>query len=228
MTVVFDYGFSDAIPVGTAVAIGTSGLSINNDLGLVSRITDASAPASPSFVGQWSYPVGFPGGVDPGTVYNAPIYPPGVNELYTAWYIKVSNPWQDHPNGNKMMFQFAGGGGAGGQVFIIIAGPISAAPLHTVYTTTEFSSEPATARAPNVNSTVFTYGVWHLVEWYMNKTTHVMRWWLDGVLQGDYANVIYPPNNWDEVHLAPTWGGTGSTKTEQDYFWYDHLRISRR
>jgi hypothetical protein len=27
--------------------------------------------------------------------------------------------------------------------------------------------------------------------------------------------------------LSPTWGGVGDTKSETDYFWFDHVHISR-
>ncbi len=55
-----------------------------------------------------------------------------------------------------------------------------------------------------------------------------MKWWLDGVLQGNFTNVNYPADAFDEFKFAPTWGGTGGTKNEQDYFWFDHVRITRR
>jgi len=218
-TLISDYGLDDPFPIGQDIPVGSSGWRINNG-GLVTRVVDATVPVSPSFVGQWSYPVGFAGGNDPGTLYK-PV-PSGINELYIGFYWKVSNPWQDHPVANKIAFQFAGGGGAGGQMFIAMW-----SGTHHLVAATEFSTDFRNLD-PNVNATAVTIGQWHLIEIYMNKATHTMRWWLDNVLQGQYTDVNYPAQNFDEFKFAPTWGGTGSTKTEQDYFWYDQVRLSGR
>ena len=218
LTLISDYGFEDVLPVGVNAAVDSQWF-INN-AGLASRVLDTSAPASASFVGQWSYPVGFAGGDDPATMYGMV---GGGNEMYIGFYWKVSNPWQDHPVANKIAFQFAGGGGAGGQTFIALE-----SGSHILVPTLEFSTDFARNLEPNVDSTVVTLGVWHRIEWYMNKSTGTMKWWLDGVLQGHYTNVNYPPEPFDEFKFAPTWGGTGGTKSEQDYFWYDHVRLSNR
>ena len=218
MTLVSDYGFGDVLPNGQGASVG-SGWFINNG-GLATRVVDNSAPLSPNTVGQWSYPIGFQGGNDPATMFRLV---GGGNELYIGFYWKVSNPWQDHPVANKIAFQFAGGGGAGGQTFIAMV-----SGSHELRPTLEFSTDFARNLAPNVNSTAITLGVWHRIEWYMNKSTRTMKWWLDGVLQGNHTNVNYPSNAFDEFKIAPTWGGTGSTKNENDFFWYDHVRISRR
>ena len=51
---------------------------------------------------------------------------------------------------------------------------------------------------------------------------------MDGVLQGSYADLQTPGDaGFSEYQLAPTWGGLYSTKTETDYYWFDHARISR-
>ncbi len=219
MTLVSDYGFGDVLPIGQGVPVDTSNWFINDD-GLATRGSDGSAPVSPRFVGQWSYPVGFAGGNDPATMY---LNVGGGNELYIGFYWKASNPWQDHPVANKIAFQFAGGGGAGGQTFIAMV-----SGSHFLRPTLELSTDFARNLDPNVDSTAITLGVWHCVEWYINKSTHTMKWWLDGVLQGNFTNVNYPADAFDEFKFAPTWGGTGGTKNEQDYFWFDHVRITRR
>ena len=44
----------------------------------------------------------------------------------------------------------------------------------------------------------------------------IIRWWMDGVLVGDYTNVKFPNDNgFVEYQISPTWGGnTGDVKTE--------------
>ncbi|SRR6266851_3888842 len=220
-TLISDYGFGDPLPIGQGVSIaGSGGWSINND-GLVTRSSDNAAPASPPFVAQYSYPVGFADGNDPGTLFYT--LPGGINELYIGFYWKPSNPWQLHPSAdNKIAFQFAGGGGAGGQIFI------SMYTDRTLRMVSEFSTGNVALPA-NVQADRVTLGQWHLIEIYMNKATSTVRFWLDGVLQGQYTNLLYPAQNFDEFKIAPTWGGSiGTTKTEQDYYWYDHVRLSRR
>jgi len=221
LTVIRDYGFGDVMPIGSGQPVDSSNWYIN-DTGLATRVVDATAPISPNLVGQWSYPVGFPGGDDPATMYTVV---GGPNELYIGFYWKASNPWQDHVSSltNKIAFQFAGGGGAGGQAYLAME-----SGNHLLRVTLELSTDFARNLEPNVNSTAITLGVWHCIEWYLNKSTKTTRWWLDGVLQGNYANVNYPTDPFDEFKFAPTWGGTGGTKSEQDYYWYDHVHISGR
>ena len=54
----------------------------------------------------------------------------------------------------------------------------------------------------------------------------IIKWWLDGVLQGDYENQNMPDDSgFAGYQLRPAWDGS-ETKTEQDYMWFDHLHIS--
>jgi hypothetical protein len=54
----------------------------------------------------------------------------------------------------------------------------------------------------------------------------IIRWWLDGILIGNYSNASFPGKALSEFQFSPTWGGTGDTKTQQDYYWFDHAYIS--
>jgi hypothetical protein len=222
MTLISDYGFSDTIAVVTEAEIGSSGWFGRNSSGLMARVVDAADPVSPSFVVQYSYPIGFEGGFEPGTIWRN--VGSGTNELFLGLKWKPSNPWEDHPSGvNKIWFQFAGGGGAGGQVMLQMR------PERTLRTTTEFPSEPFTNRDRNVGSGVITLGIFNTIEWYMRRDTGVMRVWLNGALHLDYSDVVYPSQAWDESKGAPTWGGaTGVFKSQNDYFRYGHVRLLKR
>jgi hypothetical protein len=75
---------------------------------------------------------------------------------------------------------------------------------------------------------VVTCGVWHRIEWYGNYGTGEMKLWLDGALAISSSGVVFPPDaGFHEVDFNPTWGGTGGTKTETDYFWFDHAHLSK-
>ena len=80
-----------------------------------------------------------------------------------------------------------------------------------------------------------TLGVWHKIEWhikYASTSTSgdgVVEWWMDGVLEGRYANLQTPDDaGFTEYQVSPTWGGLGGVKTENDYFQYDGVHLSRR
>src|SRR5207244_12265780 len=73
-------------------------------------------------------------------------------------------------------------------------------------------------RAPNVNTTTVSLGVWHRIEWYTNVATGTMKFWLDGVLQGSYTDVRNPLA-FDMFQFSPTWGGNiGAIKHETDHY----------
>ena len=81
---------------------------------------------------------------------------------------------------------------------------------------------------PNVNNVHVTLGVWHKVELYFKQSgsTVVVRWWMDDTLLGDYTGVPFS-GTLQELQIAPTWGGIGDTKTENDYYRFDHFYVSR-
>ena len=116
-------------------------------------------------------------------------------------------------------------------MFIMMKGV--GAPRHLVVTT-EFAGDNRNL-FPNVNDPEVTLGVWHRIEWYARYSTTasgrdgVVRWWMDGVLAGTYTNVQFPGDaGFAEFQLSPTFGGTGPAKTENDYYWVDHVHVGRR
>lgn len=222
-TVITDYPCSDVLPNPSSGGALSNGWAINNGFagGFADRVTEGTEPFSSPYSSRFVYPSGFGDGSEPANMYRSV---GGVAELYIGMWWKVSNPWQYHVNAtNKIFFQFLGGGGGGGQVFMHF---LSDRALRFV---TELNSEPlGTNYSPNVTTTPITLGVWHRIELYMKKSPSTLKWWLDGILQGNYSSVSWPAQNFDEFQLAPTWGGNvGDVKTETDYYWYDHVRLSR-
>ncbi|MBI4500747.1 MAG: Ig-like domain-containing protein [Gemmatimonadetes bacterium] len=197
---------------------------VNNGRGLVSVTADAGAPMSASNVLQFRYPSGYTGGGAPGTA----LYGHGAaKEVYAGFWWKPSSPWQNHPsNVNKVAFWQTGTWGSSADLQMYGPGPYY---LHVV---TQFPG--GTVRLPpNATATAVTLGVWHRVEWHMRYGSGgadgLVEWWLDGVLQGRYANVQTPGDGgFIEYQFSPTWGGLDGTKTEDDYFLFDHVKLSRR
>jgi hypothetical protein len=225
MTVVSDWGLDQQPPFSGDVPIpGASGWKIvsqaapGSPRGWVERVIDATAPISPSNVYDFVYPQGMVEGNAPGTVYFN-----GINkkEVYVGFWWKASSPFDYGPNGNKIAFIFNGGGGAGGQQFLILM------PDGKLRVLPEYPGDYVW-RPSNVNATTVTLGAWHQIEWYSNVTTGVNKWWLDGVLQGSHTNVTNS-FNFDMFQFSPTWGGnTGARKAQTDHYWFDHVHLSIR
>jgi hypothetical protein len=182
---------------------------------------DASAPLSSATVLAHSYPPGFEGGREPAVDWYP--LPSNFTEGYVGMWWKPSSNFQNHPsNVNKIFFIFGSAGhiipvmyGTGGGTFQLRMAP-------------EWGGW--SWLTPNVGSGNITLGQWHRIEVYFKQQTSggIIRWWLDGNLIGNYTNVSFPSNmQFQELQIAPTWGGVGGTKSQQDYFWFDHVHLSR-
>jgi len=226
-TTLTDWAFDESPPTSGDVPIpGTNGWKVVYNVepgsrlgGWVTRTSDSSAPFSASNVYDFVYPAGMVEGTAPATVY---YYGINKREVYAGFWWKPSSPFDPGPAGNKIAFLFNGGGGAGGQQFIGLAanGQLIVLP--------EYQNKGFYVHYPNVNATKVTLGVWHRVEWYTNLDTGVLKWWLDGVLQGSYTDVVntYP---FDMFQFSPTFGGCCSArKAQTDHYWFDHAHISAR
>lgn len=89
----------------------------------------------------------------------------------------------------------------------------------------------------NLNaSKMIVAGQWHHFETYMKlndigSDNGIWRWWLDGVLIGEYTNVRFITGTRSSGFFGRkfqlVWGGQGGTaRTRTDYVWFDHLYFS--
>jgi hypothetical protein len=223
LRVLTDWGFDQAPPtVGDMPILGSPDWKVVYGLppapGWVRLVSDPSAPFSPPNVYEVGYPQGMVEGSAPATVYYAGL---AAREVYAGFWWKPSAPFDLGPNGNKIAFLFNGGGGAGGQQFLILL------PDGRLHVLPEYPGD-FRWRDPNVNATSVTLGVWHRIEWYCQLETGTLEWRLDGVLQGRYTDVR---NSYafDMFQFSPTWGGnSGARKRETDHYWFDHVHLSVR
>ena len=225
LTMRTDWGFDQIVPVGNDVPIvGSGGWKIVHELkpdaahGWAERVTDPNAARSPMSVYDFIYPAGMVEGHAPATVYYDGLR---ASELHAEFWWRPSSPFDTGPNGNKIAFMFNGGGESAGQQFLI---------FHTDRNLHVLPEYPGDYRwrTPNINATTVTLGQWHRIDWYSNRITGVLQWWLDGVLQGSYTNVkhSYP---FEMFQFSPTWGGnSGARKRQTDHYWFDHVRLSTR
>jgi hypothetical protein len=204
-------------------ALTGSGWNIVNSSGYATITADGAAPMSAPNVGQWRYPTGFGGGSAPATMYYP--LPPAFNEGFVGITWKPSNPWQGHSSYvNKIFFLL---GGACGNLIPIMYGPPGGP--YQLRVAPEWGNW--SWLTPNVNNVPVALGAWHKIELYFKYNTGgangVVRWWMDGTLIGDYSNISFPASGcFAEFQFSPTWGGVGDTKSQTDYFWFDHAFIS--
>lgn len=200
-----------------------------NERGGVTTEIDPTAPLSPATVARFAYPVGFRGGRAPGTQF---LDFPGRTGLFIGTWWKPSDPWEGHPsNVNKVQFLFPSNGA--GNLTLVMYGP----PGGPYELRTALQFKRADRRiwlVPNVHNVAVTLGEWHRIEWQVTYHTAsdppngVVRWWLDGELVGDYRDVLFPTEPLGQFQLSPTWGGVDGVKSQDDFFWYDHVYVSGR
>jgi len=203
---------------------------------------DLTAPGSPPNVLSVRFPRGMVAGVGPvnfggwdilGKVQGQK------SKLYFSMWLKCVGPdYENQAVGTKM--GFFGGATATNTAahnswfFIKGIGTQTIAPAFKVEL---HQSNPNPINLPqNVNTqSVMTCNAWHHWEAVLELNTlgqanGKFKWWIDGILVMDRPDLtyIYPGNTtkfYDYV-FNPTWGGTGGTKTRDDFMRIDHIYIS--
>jgi len=187
-------------------------------------VVDATAPFSPPNVLRMIFTPNLEHDRQP-TVHWIGL--PFVSEVYATWWIKLSANWKASPaGGGKMTFLWAPGGQ--GQVYSNIGG--AGAP-HRININTEWAPYGQKFWEPNVTMTPIDYGRWYHIEWYTKWESAsgagdgVMRWWVDGVLNGDYPDVRYPGCCFIQFEFAPT---LQIPPPAEQYMYIDHTSVSAR
>lgn len=86
---------------------------------------------------------------------------------------------------------------------------------------------------PNVGSPAITIGQWTKIEVYLKSSTTmtsrdgIVRWWINGVLAGNYTNVNHAPYGLNDWTWSETWDGyVNPVPTVRWEHYIDHLHIS--
>jgi hypothetical protein len=216
--------------------------------GLAAIVSDPSAPLSPPNVAQISYPVGFPSGQTPWTLYFGPL---SGREYYTAFWWKADPAWQGDPSGiNKITF-WQDAAPSCANLIVMLNNQQQRAYFLTV--TLEFNqasnghlaNSSGAGRVWHVfgnvrgGNYVIVPGTWYRIEMYFKGSTTptsqdgLLRWWATKLGDaaptpiGDYTNVNFDTPNFIQFSFAPTWGGnSGVTKQILNYHRIDHVYIS--
>ncbi len=200
----------------------------------LSVVTDGTAPLSPSAVlrSQGNYITGS-GGTE--LHYYAPL---NIREVYVGFWWRTNPEFTGNQvNANKTFFIRGTQGGQNG-VFYLRTNPGQPKFLYwstqLPYNLNQCFGAPDQDHCyPNVTTTAITPGTWYKVEVYMKASTcptcrdGAVRWWINGVLNGNYSNFAYGPlvNEWV---WSETWDGAGNGAgfTSNPAHFIDHLHIS--
>jgi hypothetical protein len=143
--------------------------------------------------------------------------------VYAAWWVQLSPNWTSSPaGGGKISFLHT----PTGQVYTGFFG--SAAPHH-VSVNTEWTPYGQKIWDPNVTTTPIAYGRWYRIEWYLQwesvpgASDGVIRWWVNGALNGDYSNVRFPIGGFSQFEFAPT---LQNPPPQEQYMYVSHTYVS--
>ena len=205
-----------------------------------SIISDATAPLSPNSVLQMRYATGFKAGIAPDNSYHS--LNGAQREVYAGFWWKASPNWQQEVNSAVSKIAFFVSNGAF-DVFIGMQGPqggpyalsavFESPTLSNGHLPASYGDNPGTrVLLGNISRPNVIPGNWYRIEMYSKHSSTstsrdgIFRWWVNGALCGDYTNVNFTDLPWVQFNLSPTWGGMNNTKTQTDYYWFDHIRLS--
>ena len=224
-------------PSGSSVIFQTSFNSLsgmNDDYNSTQIRADATAPTSPSNcmysrLAAGSLTGGIQLRVQPGSTWN---------DMYVRKWWRTNAGFQGRTVGNKLFFVR---GNSTNGVFLFNASSLTNGQGTMIFghntggldNSHLFGGQCGELGDPNVGSGTLRVGVWHMLEAYIKCSTNatsrdgIVRWWVNGILAGDYTTLNYPGglNNWT---WNETWDGyPGFTNATVDWeHWVDELYIS--
>jgi len=194
-------------------------------------VQDSTAPHSPPNVLRIIFTPDMARDAEPSVHW---IALPGVREVYTTWWMKLSPNWHPSPAGaGKITFLWTTPNGAG-QVYTNlyhqggneVAGWIQGPP-YRIGANTEWAPYGQKIWLPNVATTLINPGEWHRIEFHYRwgGSDGIIQWWVDGVLNGDYRTVTYPlaGQGFSQFEFAPT---LQMPPPAEQYMYIDHTHIS--
>jgi hypothetical protein len=190
-------------------------------------VDDVTAPEPAGKALEYAYPAGFAGGAAPATHFYSL---GGRTEVFVGLELEASRPWQGHDSRvNKIQFLLT----SHADVMMAMYGPPSGP--YELRVIPQWQENGDAWLVPNAANPAVTLGRWHRIEWYVKYASApgardgIVRWWMDGVLVGDHANVAFPDDGgFVEYQISPTWGGVGDRKQENDFMRFARCSISAR
>lgn len=235
--VVLDCGFTHPTCNGALQDIyNTSGtLPAPPSAGTLSVVTDGTAPVSPAAVLRSTI---FAGNNFGGTQLNY-VTPTVNNEMYVGMMWRTNPEFLGRTVANKMWFMR---GPTTNHFFGMNGCPGQGQPncyIEFGHNTGSLDNSHACAADlglichANVGDPTVSRGVWTKLESYMKKSTTatsrdgIVRWWINGVLVGNYTNLNVSPLGINEWVWSETWDGFVNPVPVVPWSHYiDHLHIS--
>ena len=132
---------------------------------------------------------------------------PNSQEVYAEWWMKLSSNWKPGPSGGgKIAFIWNREGL--GQMY---SGLYGTAEPHHIGINTEWAPYGQKIWDANVARTPIFYDRWYRIGWYAKWPSKpggngVVRWWVDGALEGNYTDVVFPKGveGFFQFDFAPT------------------------
>ena len=201
-------------------------------------VSDGTAPESPSNVYRQTFYTGMPAGISPANDYYQ--FPGTTREVFLCFWWQASAGYQQHgSNRTKIIFLSDTGGNP---LFFYMGGAQNGPPgvyyigmqhQNSDICNDHLSGFPGICGTWDIASgQTFTAGQWVQLELHARLSTTttskdgVLEYWVNGALGRRFTNWNSGQNPFSSVPIVPIWGGVGGTKTQTDYFSYDHMRIS--
>lgn len=215
--------------------------------------SDPTSPLSPGGIMRFRYPAAsfrFNFTYNPGVVQTMPFTYPQYygkhlfRKLYLRTAFRVSDNFQGHPTSTNKMIFIRGSGGPRPEPILRLRGTGQGSLVLNVDLQGSIRDRrnntgglnPNTPGASGAGAFAVQRGRWHTVEAILemgeNGTgTGRLRIWYDGVLTHSYDDVEYEPNGshtwyWEQIHIAPTWGGQGGTINQEMWLDVDDVYVS--
>lgn len=183
-------------------------------------LTDTTAPLSPPTALRIIFTPDMGSDQEPGVHW----LPMNTREVYWAYSLRISPGWHASPAGAcKMTYCMA----PNSNLWTALNHPpgLVGPPFHAV-ARTEWLGRYWLPQTP----TPITPGAWFFYEWYTklassaSATDGILRWWVNGQLNGDYTNVPgTPASGFGEFQIAPT---VQQPPPVEQYMDVDHMYVS--
>ena len=199
--------------------------------GLITFVSDASAPHSPTGILRATYPTGFAAGSGPGA-WDPPLLG-NKKTAYIAVWLRHSANWYGQEAGvNKVFYLHASTNDA--PVFYFSATGVGTGDLTPQIRLQATVSPPESNLNPNlVPSARMVRGQWNLIEVVAVGNSAGNRdgsidWYLNGVHIGSYTAIEWQSGGttWQRLSIAPVWGGIGGTVPATQWLDFDHTYVS--
>ena len=228
-------------PSGASVVVdcpfnSVSGCGILDAYSSSQIVSDSSAPTSPSSVVKSTFPAGSTSG---GMQLNY-VTPQLQSEMYVGLIWRTNPEFQGNPGSwsNKMFFMR----GPSSNGLLLMYGPTNGGPYYATFghntggldNSHICQMDLGLICPPNVNPNAAQLfrGVWTKIEMYIKKSTTntsrdgILRWWVNGVLVGNYTTINYAGGGLNEWVWSEAWDGTFSPNHAEWNHFIDHLHVS--